>query len=413
MRRILALILVGFMASNAGAYPVDGYEETGIARLYAFDLAREQLLAMGELKPGSLWPMKQVKLRLLDRPNLSLPASDPGFSGEVKKLLGGDAASYGVAILDLSEPGKPRYAEVNGTQAQQPGSVGKMMVMLAFFQGLADAFPDVAARERVLKNTVVTANELIRKDSHVVPVYKVGDPKVVRRPIAEGDRANLWTYLDWMVSASSNAAASTVLGQVILLKHFGAKYPVSEKVASDYLRNTPKGELSKVFADAVVSPLRRNGLNPGLLQQGSFFTREGRNRVTSAGSTATARELVRYCLLMEQGKLVDRWSSLQIKRLLYLSDIRIRYASNPILDNHAVYFKSGSLYGCRDEPGYQCGKYLGNKMNYMNSVAMVETGGPKSLHYIAAVLSNVLKKNSKDVHVSMAAKVHRMIQAAH
>ena len=413
MRRVLALILVGFLASNAGAYPLDGYQETDIARLHAFDLAQKQLLALGELKPGSLWRMKQVRLRLLERPNLALPAPDPGFSGEVRKLLGGDAAAYGVSILDLSNPAKPRYAEVNGNQAQQPGSVGKMMVMLAFFQALADAFPDVADRRRVLKNTIVTANELIRKDSHLVPVYEVGDPKVIRRSIAEGDQANLWTYLDWMVSASSNAAASMVIAQVILLKHFGAKYPVSRKAASGYLRKTPKDQLSKVFREAMVSPLRRNGLNPGHLQQGSFFTREGRGRVHSVGSTATARELVKYCLRMEQGKLVDRWSSLQIKRLLYLTDVRIRYASNPVLDGAAVYFKSGSLYGCRDESGYQCGKYLGNKMNYMNSVAVVETKGRKSLHYVAAVLSNVLKKNSKDVHVSMAAKVHRLIQAAH
>ncbi len=116
---------------------------------------------------------------------------------------------------------------------------------------------------------------------------------------------------------------------------------------------------------------------------------------------------------MEQGKLVDPFSSLEIKRLLYLTDLRIRYASSSVLDGAAVYFKSGSLYGCRDEPGFDCGKYRGNEMNYMNSVAIVETGGRKPLHYIAVVLSNVLRKNSKDLHISMAADVHRLIGSSH
>jgi len=413
MKRLLVAILSGFLAASAGAYPLDGYERTGIARLYAFNAAQDQLLGRGELKQGSLWPLNKVKLRLLNNPGLTLPEPDPTFSKQVRAMLGADAPAYGVAILDLSEPARPRYAEVNGTQPQQPGSVGKMMVLLGFFQALADAHPDLAKRQSILRDTIVTANEFIRKDSHKVPVYSVGDPKVARRPIQEGDRANLWTYLDWMASASSNAAGSMVLAQTLLLKHFGSAYPVSEQKAAAFLRDTPKEQLTKLFSDALVSPLKRNGLNPGKLQQGSFFTREGKNRVSSVGSVSTARELVRYCLRMEQGKLVDQWSSLEIKRLLYLTDVRIRYASSPALDNAAVYFKSGSLFGCQEEPGFNCQKFMGNRVNYMNSVAMVETAGSKPLHYIAAVLSNVLRKNSKDVHVAMAQSVHQLIQQAH
>jgi hypothetical protein len=116
---------------------------------------------------------------------------------------------------------------------------------------------------------------------------------------------------------------------------------------------------------------------------------------------------------MEQGKLVDRWSSLEIKLLLYLSDYRIRYASSPALDEAALYFKSGSMYECRKEKGFNCRKYHGNVMNYMNSVTVVETGGRRPLHYIAVVLSNVLKKNSQDVHKSVAQDVHRLIRASH
>ncbi len=413
MTRLLAAISIGLLAGQSAAYPLDAYEATGIARLYAFDRARDQLLSRGDLKPGSLWKTNQVKLRLLDRPQLAVPAPDSAFSKRLRELLGGDAASYGVAILDLSDPARPRYAEVNGAKAQQPGSVGKMMVLLAFFQGLADAHPDVGDRERILRDTVLRANRFIRTDSHNVPVYAVGDPKVARRPIQEGDRANLWTFLDWMASASSNAAGSMMIAEVMLLKHFGSSYPVSEEKAARFFRSTPKEELARIFRSAMVDPIQRNGLDPSRLRQGSFFTREGRNLLAGAGSTATAGELARYCVLMEQGRLVDRWSSLEIKRLLYLTDVRIRYASSPALDDTAVYFKSGSLYGCRHEPGFDCGKFRGNERNYMNSVAIVETQGRKPLHYVAVILSNVLRKNSKDLHVAMAADVHRLIRASH
>jgi hypothetical protein len=415
MNRLLATILIGpllgLLAGGAGAYPLGGYERTGITRLYAFDKVQAQLVASGHLKPGSLLGMNEVKLRLLDKPGLTLPKADPAFSKRIREMLGGDAASYGVAVLDLSNTNRPLYGEVNGLQPQQPGSVGKIMVLVAFFQALADAFPNTSDRERILRDTVITANELIRKDTHNVPIYAIGDPKVARRPIREGERANLWTYLDWMVSASSNAAASMVIAQTLLLKEFGSKYPVSSRKADGFLKSS-KEDLSRALANALVPPLKRSGINPGHLQQGSFFTREGRSRAASAGSTATARELVRYYVLMEQGKLVDRWSSLEIKRLLYLTDIRIRYASSPVLDSSAVYFKSGSLYECKKEKGFDCRKYHGNVKNYMNSVTMVETPGSRPLHYIAAVLSNVLKKDAKSVHISMAEAVHRLMQSS-
>ena len=32
----------------------------------------------------------------------------------------------------------------------------------------------------------------------------------------------------------------------------------------------------------------------------------------------------------------------------------------PELDHAAVFFKSGSLYSCKEEPGFRCDKYLGN-----------------------------------------------------
>jgi hypothetical protein len=113
---------------------------------------------------------------------------------------------------------------------------------------------------------------------------------------------------------------------------------------------------------------------------------------------------------MEQGKLVDAWSSLEIKRLLYLTDRRIRYASSPALSDSAVYFKSGSLYSCKPEAGFVCEKYHGNVKNYMNSLAVVESTGGKRLHYLSVVLSNVLRKNSAVEHETLATRIHHLIE---
>ncbi len=47
-----------------------------------------------------------------------------------------------LAVLDLSDPAKPRYAEHRGDHRQNVGSVGKLVVALALFQALADLYPD-------------------------------------------------------------------------------------------------------------------------------------------------------------------------------------------------------------------------------------------------------------------------------
>jgi hypothetical protein len=117
---------------------------------------------------------------------------------------------------------------------------------------------------------------------------------------------------------------------------------------------------------------------------------------------------------MEKGQLVDRFSSLELKRLMYLTDNRVRYASSPALNDAAVYFKSGSLFRCRPEAGYFCEKYHGNLWNYMNSVAVVEM--PKRavpLRYIAVVMSNVLKKNSAEEHAALATEIQRLMESRH
>jgi hypothetical protein len=79
-----------------------------------------------------------------------------------------------------------------------------------------------------------------------------------------------------------------------------------------------------------------------------------------------------------------------------------------------VYYKSGSLYKCQEEAGFNCTPYHGNVYNYMNSVAIVEqeVGGTK-IHYIVVVISNVLRKNSAVEHQALGSAVHEFILREH
>ena len=398
------------------AYPLDAYPTTGIRRIEAARLAVLGKMRGPRQPPGALLPTSSVDLRLLDHPDLVLPEPDPEFSTRVLQLLGDKADRYGVALLDLSDPEHPRYAEHRADFRQNVGSVGKLAVAVAVFQALADMYPDdIEARKRLLRDVVITADEFIQKDHHEVRIWSPDTGALAVRQLQQGDRGSLWEYLDWTLSASSNAAASMVMKNAMLLRHFGRDYPVSNDRADRFFQETSRTQLRELYEQTFLTPLSRNGLDLQYFRQGSFFTRYGKQRVpTGYDSYGTARELLRFLLLMEQGRLVDIFSSREIKRLLYMTERRIRYASSPALLDSAVYFKSGSLYSCKAETGFQCKKYQGNVKNYMNSVAVVETpAGVKRLHYLATLISNVLYKNSAVDHQTLATYIHRIIEAHH
>ena len=410
-----ALALGAALSLPCGAYPLDGYGYTGIARLEGYRLAQLGAIRPRHQPPGALLNTDQVMPRLLDYPQLDLPAPDPQLTARIGALLGAEADRYGVAVLDLSDPKNPVYAEHNGRQRHNPGSVGKILVALGVFQALADLYPDdIAARERILRETPVVADEFIVHDHHVVPFWDPQARRLSHRRLREGDRASLWTYLDWMCSASSNAAASMVIQQLLLLVHYGHAYPVDQDEVRRFFRETPRAELQALLERALQQPVTRNGLDLGRLRQGSLFTQTGQRRVPGTNSYADARELLRYALLLEQGRLVDRFSSREIKRLLYLTQRRIRYASSPALAGAAVYFKSGSLYRCKPEEGFVCRQYQGNRENRMNSLAIIEAPAEgRRLYYLVAVMSNVLRRNSAVDHQTLATRIHRLIESRH
>jgi hypothetical protein len=413
MKRLVAflgILALWLAAWPAWPYPVDGGGYTGILRLEGYRLAQQRLLPK-----GARLPLEKVDLRLTDRRELVLPPGDPEFLRQVLRLLGDEADRYAIAVLDLSDPDKPRYAEHRGEVNHNPGSVGKLVIVLGVFQALADLYPDdIAARERVLRQTMVTADSFIISDHHKVPFWNPAEQRLNSRPLQIGDRASLWSCLDWMLSASSNAAASMVLKELLLLRHFGRDYPVGKAVEEKFWRETGKGDLSALLTRSLQDPVPRNGLDLNHLRQGGFFTWKGKELVPGTSSQASPRMLMEYLLRLEQGKLVDEFSSREIKRLLYMTQRRIRYASSPALAEAAVYFKSGSLYRCKPEPGFVCRKYQGNVENLLNSVAIVEyPAGERRLYYLVVVMSNVLRKNSAVEHQSLATRVHRLIEVSH
>jgi len=107
-----------FLPLTVSAWPVDGYPQTGIRRL-----EEQRLIAAGEIKgtrqpAGGLWSTDAVDIRLLARPDFSVPAVDPELTAQLVELLGESADRYGVAVLDISDPNQPAYAEYRGDHHQ-------------------------------------------------------------------------------------------------------------------------------------------------------------------------------------------------------------------------------------------------------------------------------------------------------
>lgn len=397
------------------AYPIDAYERTGIGRLEVMRRIEDGRMQGTRQPAGALLGSDQIVLRLAAQPDATLPAPDPSFSARIAALLGEYADRYSVSVLDMTDPDALRYAEHMGDKARNPGSVGKILVALAIYQKLADLYPeDLDARWRVLKDTRIVADEYIISDHHTVRMWDRANETLVRRPLEVGDEGSLMEFIDWMMSPSSNAAAATLMKHAVLMQHFGHDYPVDVATANAWLESAPKGELRDALATVMHEPVTRNGLDIDRLRQGSLFTRTGKARIPGTTSYATTRELMRLVMKMEQGTLVDAFSSLEIKRMLYVTERRIRYASSPALRDAAVYFKSGSLYKCEPEPDFKCRKYHGNVKNYMNSLAVVEApAGDAQVVYAVTLMSNVLRRNSAVDHQTFATRVHELILEHH
>ncbi len=402
----------GLLAASTwvAAYPLDGAEHTGMRRLEAARVAQAKLKT---LPPGALLLEKEVDISGVD--GSELPPLDTKLSAALHSVLGNQAGNYGVAIVDLSDPENIRYAGHQPDYLANVGSVGKVLALLAWMQKLAELYPDdLQARERVLRETQIVSDEYASGDEHKVPIFDAQRGAVISRVLRPGDTGNLWEFMDWMLSASSNGAAAMVMKELAAIQHFGHDYPADQAARNQALKTMTAAERGKLLLGALLPPLVMNGFDPARLRQGSLFTSTGKNRMPGTNSYATPRDLVRLLTLIEAGKFVDPWSSTQAKRLLYMTQRRIRYASHPVLNPAAVYFKSGSLYSCMPEPNFVCRKYMGNKQNRLASIALIESpAGAPSYRYAVAVMSNVLRVNSAVAHQSLALRIHRLIESLH
>ncbi len=418
MKKIIVLLIVVLSASAFTTYkyyPIDGYERTGIKRL-----KRLELIKSGELKDatalpaGALKSYSDIQLNLLSRKSdsaMGLMQVNEDFQKEISALFRGLDKSYSLTVLDISDPENVRYAERNETAGYQPGSVGKLAVLVGLFTQLEKIYPDsFEKRTELLKNKSVKAGVWGLTDEHTIPIYNIEKNTLVKRQVIASDVFSLYEWADHMLSVSNNGAASIVWREVLLMAAFGEKYPdLTQEETDAYFKETPRKDLTDLSNDVVNLPLRDLGITSDEWRLGSFFTRGANTYVgDKGGSIGSPQGLMKFLVQLEQGKVVDEDSSLEMKRLMYMTDRRIRYAQSPVLKEAAVYFKSGSLYKCDRSKGEACGKYMGNVTNFMNSVIIVEH--PDNCRYMVVLMTNVLRKNSASDHMYLAGNIDKIIR---
>lgn len=408
----LAMLAVALAGSPAViAYPLDGIEDSGIRRLEGYQLAQVTSGAP-KLAPGQQWSTNEIRLRLTDYdgPDFDALPEDPELSSFLAKILRNRDPSYAMVIVDMSDPAALRWAGLRPDVRQNAGSVGKLICMAALFHVLAEAFPNIEDRARVLRESVSPAGSWVSNEIHKVPKWNEVAKRNFYSVINPADSFRLSEWLDHAMSASANGAATMIWREAMLIRHFGSEYPKRFEESERFFAETPKSKLAALALAVVTEPLEAAGLDTNNLRQGSFWTTNSKQKVPGTTSFATPRELARFLFRIEQGRLVDEWSSLEMKKYMYLTKRRYRYAYAPELADDAVFFKSGSLYSCRPEEGFVCGKYMGNNRNMMNSVAMVEGRTEKDPAYITTLMSNVLKVNSAWDHSRIAAAVHETLR---
>jgi len=395
-------------------YPIDGYELTGIKRLLYLQMVQKGEIKGTLPKEGALLSINDIKLNLLGARGDSL-ANFPPVNDKLQKSI--DAMfpildeSYSIAVLDITNGSPIRYAKRKEKNGYQPGSVAKLIVVAALFNELQNIYPDsFEKRQELLRTRQVRGGKWVNYDEHTISVFNPETKVLKKRVAVESDVFSLYEWADYMISASNNGAASVVWREVILMRVFGKEYPVlTEERANEYFAKTPRANLMALSVEVVNEPILKAGITKEELRLGSLFTTGAKTIIPgSGGSLGTPIGFMKYLVAMERGKMVDEKSSLEIKRLMYSTDTRIRYASSPQLNTAAVYFKSGSLYQCQPEEGYECNKYMGNKSNYMNSVIIVEHNDGTT--YMVALMSNVLKRNSAVDHSALASKIERTVR---
>ncbi len=412
MKHTVKILIVIAIAVSFGFtfYPIDGYAKTGIKRLYQIQKFQADSVPYNRIPAGAYKKMEDIKLNLTSvKDSLDdILVEDEDFAKRINSLF--PRGKYSAAVMDMTNPDDLKYAAYRENAGYQPGSVGKIAVLNAVFDQLAKICPD-SWEDRVmyLKDIKVSSRYWGTGDHHTVPIYDIEKDKLVKRQVVASDVFSLYEWLDHMVSVSNNGAASVMYREAMLMAAFEADYVnLTEEQAETYFKETPRDSLTNLANTVVNEPLRKIGITEDEWRLGGLFT-HGPNKFVGrkGGSIGTPKGLMKFLVKLEQGQVTDEKSSLEMKRLLYLTDRRIRYAKSPRLDSAAVYFKSGSFYKCDRNKDPDCKAYAGNVFNYMNSVITVEhDDGTK---YIVCLMTNVLNRNSAGAHMYLASKIDDLI----
>ncbi|MEH6406777.1 MAG: serine hydrolase [Leeuwenhoekiella sp.] len=394
-------------------YPIDGYERTGISRLAYLEKIVKDSIAYNRIPAGAYLSIKDIKLNLTTYKDSAkvLMNPDAELQGKISKLFYGLDNSYSLSVLDMSDSTNVKYAARNEERGYQPGSVGKLAILFGLFDQLNKLCPDdFEARINLLKYKKIKGGPFAVYDHHTIPVYDIEKDKLVKRQSKQEDVFTLFEWVDHMMSVSNNGAASVVFREAMLISVFGNDYfNLTDEEAMNWFKETDRKTISDLSIAIVNEPLRKLGISEDEWRLGGFFT-DGAERYVSrqGGSVGTPQGLMKFLISLEQGKVVDSLSSLEMKRLMYMTDRRIRYAHSSRLDSAAVYFKSGSFYKCDRTKNPNCADYAGNVYNYMNSVIIVEhpNGGPK---YMVCLMTNVLNKNSASDHMYLASRIDKAL----
>jgi len=399
------------LSSASFSYPIDGYKYTGIDRLaYQYKVYQDSNL-VSRLKDGSFLMMDDIQLNLLGVNN-DWPKTDKELQSRIDGIFRYLEPQYSLSIMDISDPNNIKYAGRKENVGYQPGSVGKIAAAIALFNELERIYgEDWEAIRALLYTKEVRGEDFVVSDHHTVPFYDIKKDKYYNRVVRKDDVFTLYEWLDHMFSKSSNAAASVIMREVILLHCLDVYYECkSMDEMHTFFEQTDKRILADLSEDLINCPLRELGIAEDEWRLGGFFTHGAEQYVPrQGGSIGSTKGLMKYMYELERGNVINERSSLELKRMMYMTDRRIRYAGSHAIAADAVYFKSGSLYSFKEEPGFVRRKYAGNRYNYMNSIAMVEKLDSTEKKYLVALMSNVLRKNSVGEHYGLATQLDHLV----
>ncbi len=287
-------------------YPIDGYDSTGIKRLYRLQKMEKDSITNKRIPNGAYLKLNDIKLNLLSRKQDSLGAllvEDPEFARAIARITPG--GNYSLAVLDMSDPENLKYAAHRENAGYQPGSVGKIAVLNGFFNELAETYPDdFALRTGLMCNKRVKARYWGTGDHHTIPIYDIEKDKLTKRQVVASDEFSLYEWADHMVSVSNNGAASVLYRETMLLDAFGRDYAdLTEEESENYFVETDRDSLTSQANRVVNQPLRELGITEDDWRLGGMFTRPAGKYVgREGGSIGTPKGLMKFLVALRTRK---------------------------------------------------------------------------------------------------------------